>query len=419
MIAGWLVFRVPSTMSRSFHECLAAPGFAADPFPFLRVMREENPVQWSESGGCWVLTCYENVREVLQDARRFSNRGRITGLFNHLYTPAQLVELQPLISHYAHGLINVDPPDHTRMRRILHGVFRPSIIQLLRDRIQAAVDRLFDAAAPSGRLDFIQNFSHPLPVSVIAELFGIPPEDVPFFAQWSHGIVAFQHHAAPPFEVTLGSQRALLELRAYLRDAIAQRRVRPTEDVLGLMVRATDEGDQLSEEEILGTSVTILNGGHETTTRLLGTVVVDLARHPAERDRLRTNPALMESAVEEFLRFSGPFQRDARVCKEATVIRGQTIKSGDHLLLLLGAANRDPEQFPDPDRFDVTREPNRHLAFGFGPHICLGAPLARLETSIAIGTLLRRFPYYRLASENIEWNFGFVWGPREVPLLLG
>lgn len=402
----------------SFDSCLADPAFAKDPFPLLARLRTECPVEWSEAWQCWVLSRYDDVREVLQDATRFSNRGRITGLFQKLYSGEQLAQIKPLIDHYTFGLINDDPPNHTRMRRILHAVFKPSLIARLREQIQKRVDDLFDAVAPRGRMDFVREFSHPLPVQVIAETFGVPFEDVPLFVKWSHGIVEFQHYAAPPFEVTLKSQEALLEMRAYLRQGIGRRRRNPGDDVLSLMVRAESDGDQLSEEEILGTSVTILNGGHETTTRFLATTVLDLCRFPGQREKLRRNPELIESAVEEFLRFGGPFQRDARVCKEPSEIRGARIEAGQTLLLLLGAANRDPLQFDDPDTLDITRTPNKHVAFGYGPHICLGAPLARLETALAITTLLRRFPDYRPETGDLDWTFGFVWGPDEVPLVL-
>lgn len=405
-------------MSILFDFCVANPDFAQNPFPALRRMRQECPVQWSEQLRCWVLSRYADVREVLQDARRFSNRGRITGLFQNLYGADQLTQLQPLIEHYAHGLINDDPPDHTRMRRVLHTVFRGSVIRTLEERIQFLVDQLFDNLGSRKEMDFVRELSHPLPVRVIAEVMGFPQADVPQLIQWSHAIVAFQQHAAPPFEVTLSSQKALLDLRAYLRDAITQRRTELGDDVLSLMVRAEADGETLSEEEILGTSVTLINGGHETTTRLMATSVLDLYRHPAQRDKLRLHPELITTAVEELLRFSGPFQRDARVCKEATEIAGQSIKSGETLLLLLGAANRDETHFTDPEDLELTRNPNKHLGFGYGPHICLGAPLARLETALTINTLLRRYPNYRPSTSDLEWTFGFVWGPNELPLTL-
>lgn len=409
---------VPLTLPPQFERMLVRPDFAADPFPHFAVLREQAPVRWSNEWNCWVLSRYDDVREVLQDAKRFSNRGRITGLLESFYQPEQLEQFDPLIQHYSSGLINDDPPEHTRMRRVLHTVFKPSVIARLRDRIQAEVDRLFDAAEPGQPFDFVRQFSHPLPVRVIAETFGVPPEDVPLFVKWSHGIVEFQHHAVPPFEVTRRSQEALREMRAYLKEQIALRRRQPGEDVLSLMVRAEAEVDKLNEEEILGTSVTILNGGHETTTRLLATAVFDLWRYPDQRQRLIEHPELMDTAVEEFLRFSGPFQRDARVCKAITEIRGQRIEPGQTLLLLLGAANRDPEQFSEPETLDVGRQPNKHVAFGYGPHNCLGAPLARLETALAIQTLLRRFPRYEPLGPPPAWTFGFVWGPDELALRL-
>lgn len=402
----------------SLDACLEEPAFAADPFPYLASLRQSAPIQWSETWQCWVLSRYAEVREVLQDTTRFSNHGRITGLLARHYSPDQLVQLRPLINHYAHGLINDDPPDHTRMRRILHGVFKPSVIAQLDERVQALVNRLLDTVAEEGKIDFVRQFTHPLPVQVVAEAFGVPQGDVPRLIKWSHGIVAFQQYALPPFAVTLKSQTALLEMRTYLREQIARRRKMPAEDILGLMVSAELEGNSLSEEEILGTAVTIINGGHETTTRFIATAVLDLWRHPKQRTWLQEHPEQMPLAVEELLRFSGPFQRDARVCKQDTVVAGQSIRTGETLMLLLGAANRDPAQFAQPDRLDLTRKPNKHLAFGYGPHICLGAHLARLETGIALTSLLERFPGYRPATDSLTWNFGFVWGPEELPLIL-
>ena len=402
----------------SFDTCLNNPAFAENPFPFFSQMRRDKPVQWSDHLRCWVLMNYSEVREVLQDFRRFSNKGRITGLFENLYSEQELAELSPLVSHYTHGLINDDPPDHTRMRRVLHTVFKASTIAVLQDRIKTLVNELFDDLGDSESMDFVRQFSHPLPVRVIAEVMGFPQSDSEKLIHWSHDIVAFQQHTAPPFDVSKKSQDALLELRSYLRDAIRRRRERPGDDVLTLMVKAESEGDTLSEEEILGTSVTLLNGGHETTTRLMATTVLDLYRNADQREKLRLNPTLIDTAVEEFLRFSGPFQRDARVCKETTQIGGETIRAGQTILLLLGAANRDETHFSKPETMDISRSPNKHLGFGYGPHICLGAPLARLETSTAIKELLLRYPDYRPKTEVLEWTFGFVWGPKELPLIL-
>lgn len=400
-------------------DAIGSAAFAADPFPLYRELQEHEPVQWSARWNCWVVTRYDDVRDCLQDAKRFSNVGRITGLFHRHFDAAQLAALAPLIGHYSHGVINIDPPGHTRLRRLLHEVFRPSVIGRLQAHVQAFVDALLGTALARGHLAVVRELAHPLPVQVIAELFGVAQADVPLFIRWSAGIVEFMQSPVPSFATCLRSQAALLEMRAYLRAGIAERRAQPRDDVLSLMVHARSEGDALTEDEILGTSVTILLGGHETTTRLLATSLFELTRRPADRQRLRTEPALMETAVEECLRYCGPFHRDQRVVSVDTTIGGQPVRRGEYVLLMLAAANRDPRQFPAPDTFDLARKPNRHLAFGFGPHICLGAPLARLEMAVALRTLLAAAPDWQLGPEPVEWEFGFLRGPRELTLCFG
>ena len=399
-------------------DVIKAPEFAADPYPVYRQLREDDPVQWSAVWNCWVVTRYDDVRTCLQDAIRFSNVDRITGLFHRHFDADQLAQLQPLIDHYSHGLINIDPPGHTRIRRLLHEVFRPSTIGRLSAFVQTFVDDLLAKAVSAGKLRVVLDLAHPLPVHVIAQLFGVPLSDVPLFTVWSAGIVKFMQSPNPTLEECLRSQQALLDLRAYLRAGIELRRASERDDVLNLMVHARSEGDALTEDEILGTAVTILLGGHETTTRLLTTTLLELARHPEQQEKLRRDPELMDTAVEEFLRFAGPFHRDQRVASVDSGLRGKTIKQGDTILMMLASANRDPAQFPEPDTFDITRTPNRHVAFGFGPHICLGAPLARLEMSIAINTFLKTVPSYKVVSDPIDWEFGFLRGPRELELQL-
>lgn len=395
-------------------DVIDSPAFAADPFPFYRALQEHDPVQWSARWNCWVVTRYEDVRTCLQDFHRFSNVGRITGLFHRHFDAAQLAALQPLIAHYSQGLINVDPPDHTRIRRLLHEVFKPSTIGRLAGHVRQFVDTLLFTRLEARRLEVVHDLAHPLPVQVIAELFGVPRADVDLFTRWSAGIVEFMKSPQPRFDTCLRSQESLQELRAYLRAAIADRRTRPRDDVLSLMVHARCEGDVLDEDEILGTSVTILLGGHETTTRLMTTTILELIWHPAQLARLRAEPALMETAVEEFLRYCGPFHRDQRVCLADTEIGGQAVAQGAYILLMLAAANRDPRQFADPDTLNLARKPNRHVAFGFGPHICLGAHLARLEMAVALGTLLATCRDLRIASDPIVWDFGFLRGPHEL-----
>lgn len=397
-------------------DILATSEFAADPFPFYRALQEREPVQWSARWNCWVVTRYDEARDCLQDFRRFSNVGRVTGLFHRMFDAGQMAALQPLIEHYSYGLINVDPPDHTRMRKLLHEVFRPSTIGRLASHVRSYVEELIEGSRDNGRLRVVRDLAHPLPVKVIAELFGVPQGDVPLFVRWSAGIVEFMQSPQPSFEVCLRSQRALLELRSYLRAAIVERSARPTDDVLSLMVGARVDGDALAEEEILGTSVTVLLGGHETTTRLLATTILELTRHPDLQTHLHLEPSLVETAVEEFLRYCGPFHRDQRVAAVATEIGGIPVQKGDFVLLMLAAANRDPRQFANPDVLDLARKPNRHLAFGFGPHVCLGAPLARLEVATVIRTLVASGRQFRRIPSPLTWEFGFLRGPREVEI---
>ena len=400
-------------------DVINTPEFAADPFPVYRELQETDPVQWSESWNCWVVTRYDDVRTCLQDAKRFSNVGRITCLFHRHFDAGQLAELKPIINHYSHGLINIDPPGHTRIRRLLHEVFRPATISRYRDFVQAFVYEQLAKSLPTGKLTVVRDLAHPLPVHVIARLFGVPVTDVPLFTNWSARIVEFMQSPVSTIETCLRSQQALLDLRAYLRNGILERRHEPRDDMLSLMVHARSEGDALTEDEIIGTAVTILLGGHETTTRLLTTTLFVLSRHPEEQEKLRRNPDLIETAVEEFLRFAGPFHRDQRVAAIDTEVGRKSIKMGDFILMLLAAANRDPRQFPEPDTFDITRSPNRHVAFGFGPHICLGAHLARLEMSIAVGSILAATKTIRAINETVDWEFGFLRGPRELELELG
>ncbi|MBL4574689.1 MAG: cytochrome P450 [Opitutaceae bacterium] len=395
-------------------NAIISPGFARDPYPFYAALRRNDPVHWSDKWNCWILTRYDDVRECLSDFKNFSNRGRITGLFDTYFSAEELTQLTPLIAHYSGGLINVDPPDHTRMRKILHSVFRPSTIKKLEDRIVSYVSELLDEKQAGDCLRVVEELAFPLPVKVIAEVFGVPPEDTGLFTKWSTGIVEFMQQAQPSLGVCLRSQTKLLEMREYIKVAVADRRVNPKDDVLTLMVEAEEDGNRLTEEEILSTSVTILIGGHETTTRLMATTILELERHPEQRAQLVENPDGMMVAVEEFLRFCGPFHRDQRVCKEDVVLRGKRIKKGQTVLLMLAAANRDPEAFEDAENFELSRKLNKHLAFGYGAHICLGSHLARLEMAIVIRTLLERAPQYRLAEKDVEWDYGFLRGPKEV-----
>lgn len=382
---------------------LATPTFVADPYPTYHRLREEDPVHWSETVGAWLLTRYDDVSTTLRDSRHFSSSGRFSAVLEGL-SREERTAVRPLEDHFTVGLLGSDPPDHTRLRGLINRAFTPRVVEGLRPRVQQIVDGLLDAAAPCGEMDLVRDFAYPLPATVIAELLGAPPDAQDDFKDWSDGILAFQGIGRATPELLARSQRDLLAMRAFLTDLLAERRVTPREDLLSRLVAAETEGQKLSEAELLTTCVTLLTAGHETTTNLIANGLLTLLRHPEQCQRLREEPELMATAVEEMLRFESPLQRNPRRVGADIELRGKHLRQGEFLFQVLGAANRDPEQFPDPDRFDIARQPNRHVAFGYGIHFCLGAPLARLEASIAIGTLLRRFPEIQLGTETGSWQ---------------
>jgi len=382
---------------------LVSPAFYNDPYPIYRQLRDHDPVHWSESLGGWVLTRYDDVLATIRDSDHFSSQGRMLAALESLPIEAR-AGLRLFEAHFTVGLISSDPPDHTRLRSLIKKAFTPRVIEGMRPRVQAIVDELLDAVQGRGETDFVRDVAYPLPAIVIAELLGAPPEDRDRFKHWSDGIMAFQGTGRVSAEVMAWSQQSLREMRAFLGELIAQRRRAPRDDLLGLLVAAEAEGDRLTEAELLTTCVTLLTAGHETTTNLIGNGLATLLRHPAQLGRVREDAALLPAAIEEILRYESPLQRNPRRIARDIELRGKRLRRGDFVLQILGAANRDPEQFPDPDRFDIARQPNRHIAFGFGIHFCLGAPLARLEAPIAIGAMLRRFPRLTLATDALEWQ---------------
>jgi len=284
-----------------------------------------------------------------------------------------------------------DPPQHTRLRRLVNKAFTPRVVDGLRTRIHAVVDELLDAVAARGEMELIHALAYPLPVTVIADMLGIPVADRDRFKHWSDTLAVL----LDPLQAAEGlapTERAFNEIGVYMRPIYAARRQAPRDDLISALVAVEDQGQQLTEIELLSLTMLILGAGHETTTNLIANAVLALLRHPGERRRLQDDPSLIGSAVEEFLRYDSPVQLTDRVATVDCEIAGQPIRRGSVVALLLGAANRDPAHFPEPDRFDVARKDNHHLSFGYGAHFCLGAALARVEAQIAITTLLRRFP---------------------------
>lgn len=385
-------------------EQLRSPEFFVDPYPTYRRLRERAPVYWSDALGGWVITRYADLVTIFRDPQRFSSAGRVTFLLRQLPDAAR-AQVEQLERHYAVGLAHSDPPDHTRLRALLTKVFTPRMIETMRGRIETVVNDLLAHVERAGRMDIIGDLAYPLPAIIVSEMIGAPTEDRDKFRQWAieiNGLFEGGGRIIPENVDT--AQRALLEMRAYVRELIAHKRAEPREDILSGLVAAEEQGDKLSDAELVSTVVTLFVAGHETTTNLIGNGMHALLRQPDQLARLRANPGLIASAVEELLRYDTSVQRGWRIAREDVEFGGEQIRRGDLVLPMLGAANRDPAQFPNPDALDIARKENRHVAFGYGIHFCLGAPLARLEAPLAINALLARFPNVRLTGEPLVWR---------------
>jgi cytochrome P450 len=371
------------------------PEFVADPYPTYHRLRAEAPVYQSPLG-FWVLTRYEDVVASLRDPR-FVKEPIASYVAARLGSPTPGAGL---------AMLDRDPPDHTRLRGLVNKAFTPRVVEVLRPNIQKFVDDLLDRVEGRNSMDLIEDFAYPIPVVVICEMLGVPVADRERFRTWGLDIARGLDAILLPLDsdVVIKSRAARTALGEYFRELIADRRASPRADLLSDLIAAEEAGDKLNEEELLATCILLLVAGHETTVNLIGNGTLALLRHPAELKRLRENPRLITTAVEELLRFDGPVQRTARMPSEDVTVGGRTIAKNDLVMPFIGAADRDPAQFPDPDRLDITRTDNRHIAFGWGIHFCLGAPLARVEGQIAINSLLRRLPKLALATDRPEYR---------------
>jgi cytochrome P450 len=383
---------------------LIAAEFHTNPYPAYHRLRDEEPIYWSEAWGAWVLTRYADVIQALRDHRHFSSENRLPALLEHL-RPEDRALAAPLENHFStKGLIHSDPPDHTRLRALVNRAFTSRVVETMRPRIQALVDDLLDQVQSVGCMDIIRDLAYPLPATVIAELMGAPPQDRDLFKRWSDDIVAFQGTGRASPEVVARSQNGLLEMRDYLGMLFEQCRRNPRDDLMSGLVAAEETGDRLTRDELLSTCVTLLIAGHETTTSLIGNSLLLLLWHPEHMRALQDDPTLLPGALEEFLRYESPVQRAPRRVTEDVEYGGQQFRAGQIALLMLGAANRDPARFVEPDRLDIRRKDNRHIAFGYGIHFCIGAPLARLEATIAISEVLRRMPSIQFVGTMPDWQ---------------
>jgi cytochrome P450 len=393
---------IEETRERVFYNPFL-PEVRLDPYPVYQQLREREPVQWNEHIEIWTLTRYADVAAVLRDGRMSADR-----------TTADRFRLPPGRQIYQ-SMLTLDPPDHTRLRTLVNKAFTPTTVSRLRPRIQALVDEILDKAEEEGSLEVIADLAYPLPVTVIAEMLGVPPEDYQIFKDWSATLAANLDplRAGEMREAAFDARDALSE---YLSGIVDKRRARPRDDMISALLAVEESGDALSHRELLIMCNLLLIAGHETTVNLIGNGLRALLTHPDQLERLRDEPDLIETAVEELLRFDSPVQLTGRVVSEDLEVGGVQMRPGHFVMVLLGAANRDPAQFPDPDRLDLARHPNQHLSFGRGIHFCLGAPLARVEGQVAIGSLVRRFPRLRLDGEPVQRDTVTLRGLESLPV---
>jgi cytochrome P450 len=352
----------------------------------------------------WLITRYDDVLAVLKDGRFVKN-------WRKVLTPEQLTQIPPIpevMEPLTTNMLDTDPPDHERLRALVSKAFTPRLIERMRPRVQVIADALLDAVQDRGEMDLIDDYAFPLPITVIAELLGVPAEDRNSFREWSDAAVSGDASQEYMEKVLMPHMQAFTD---YLGRMFEEKRKNPGEDLISALVRAEEAGDKLSESELLGMVFLLLVAGHETTVNLIGNGVLALLQHPDQLEKLRDDPSLIKPAVEELLRYDGPVETSTERFASEDVPTGETvIPKGEMVLVVIAAADRDPERFPDPDTLDITRSENRHLAFGKGIHHCLGAPLARMEGQIAISTLLRRMPALRLkgSANALSWRPGMV-----------
>ncbi|HTT88605.1 MAG TPA: cytochrome P450 [Acidimicrobiales bacterium] len=383
---------------------LVSPEFVADPYATLRQMREEAPVYWSDSVGGWLITRYDDVMTTFKHTGDYSNEGRLGRAAAHVSGPDRQ-RLSVFEEHYrTKGLLHSDPPDHTRLRRLTVKAFTPSRIDALRPQISGTTAVLLDKCAQQGGMEAIGDLASALPVQVLSDLMGLPPGDQPLLRRWADQLLGFQGINKPNLELLLAAQTAIVEIRHYLTQALEDRRKNPGDDLLTAFAMSESEPGGLSTLEVINTCQTLLVAGHETTRSLVGNGLALLLSDRARWERLVREPTLVRTAIEEVVRYESPVARQPRLLKHTTRLGEVELQEGDVLFQMLNGANRDPAYFDNPDEFQIDREPNKHVGFGFGTHFCIGAPLARVEGEIALTALIQRFPSLSLAEPTLHWD---------------
>jgi cytochrome P450 PksS len=391
--------------------------FKANPFSFYESLRRDDPVcciVLPNGTSAWLISRYDDVVSALKDPRLVKNRRNVPGA-----KKAALAWTPKVFEPLTRNMLDSDPPDHTRLRMLVHKAFTPRVIESLRDRIAVVANQLLDHITSNESVDLIERYALPIPTTIIAELIGVPVGDRHKFHRWSSAIVSITLS-------TWSTVRAIPALRAflrYIRSQVEARRSKPRGDFLSALVSVEESGERLSTDELVAMVFLLLIAGHETTVNLIGNGALTLLQNPDQMARLRRNPSGIETAVEELLRYAGPLDMATeRFAREAMTFGDTTIPPDAVVYAVLASANRDERQFMNPDTLDLTRQPNRHVAFGHGIHFCLGAPLARLEGQIAIRTLLERKDDLRLAipDEAIGWRKGLVLrGVTALPVTMG
>jgi cytochrome P450 len=386
------------------------PRWSSDPFPLYADLRRNAPIHRNELG-FWVLSRHSDCLTVLRDRRSSSDSMNMDqgGMPERFRRPvpkdspeyAGIVAMQPFIFR--------DPPDHTRLRSLVALAFTPRVVESLREHVQVMVDELLDAALDAGHLDLVAEFAAPLPVRTICDLLGVPVEDHPRFGAWSE---ALARGLDPDFlltdDVIAARGLAALEIIRYFHELIADRRRSPGTDLMSRLIDVEDDGTVLSETELISTCILLLAAGHETTVNLIAGGMLALLDHPDQLERFREDPGVERTAVEEMMRYVSPVQLTTRTFTEDCVVADTEFRRGDFAMVLLASANRDEAVFDRPEEFDITRSPNNHLGLGFGIHHCLGAPLARMETRMALASLVRRAPKLALATDDVRYKSNVI-----------
>ncbi|HEV7745544.1 MAG TPA: cytochrome P450 [Pyrinomonadaceae bacterium] len=377
---------------------LLDPAVLGNPYPLYERLRSEAPVHWDPYLHAWVVTRYADVITVLH---HFSA--------NRTPTPEQfaamgLAELGPLAQVMVKQMLFMDAPDHTRLRGLASTAFTPARVEALRSHIKEILNNLLVPLLQAGQMDVIADLAAPLPAIVTAEMMGLPTSDANQLKDWSADFAEvlgnFQHNP----DRSSRTLKCVEEMTSYFRDAVQQLRASPREGLINALLTAEIDGDRLTEEEIIANCIVTMVGGQETTTNLIGNGVLTLLRHPDQLERLKNDLSLVPSAVEELLRYESPSQHTARICREDTELGGQRIRKGQAVIAVMAAGNRDPERFPEPDRLDLGRTDNRHLAFGWASHFCFGAPLARIEGQLVFEALVRRTTNMAITTSPIVWR---------------